>query len=365
MNYPLQRDSGKASDRTARGSQTTCAGHLIGWALLTTTALGGCGGSTTPAPTSDQSGLEKNRTQPGAPEWQPFSKDSVWNLKLPAQRREVALPAAGLAVAPLSASDGDYGIKIYFANDSDPAWEVTYDDYNSATDNWSPPSPIVLRAPATLIPPTGSDGTVIIVDENRQYAYELWRVTVQPDENSATGNQKAHCGSLNQVDLRNSGLHRNVGVTAAGLPGVGGVLRSLELSSGQPIRHKLWLAVHPTLLFPGLVWPASHADVTTGGSHAALRYGDVVGLMQSYDVKNGECHLSPLLQRIAQGLQDYGGIVQDRGGDSVGIVSEVDAVSSLLDDDESALWTELTCLRKYLVRIGNPWAGALPGGLGY
>ena len=320
-------------------------------------------------PASDQSGLERNRTAPGSPEWQPFSKDSVWNLKLPEQRREVALPAGGLAVAPLSASDGDYGIKIYFASATDPTWEVTYDDYNSATDNWAPASPSLLHAPATLIPPTGSDATVIIVDENRQYAYELWRfaVTRAAGRGDAPSPQ-AHCASLNQVDLRSSGLHRNVGVTASGLPGAGGLLRSLELSSGQPIRHKLWLAVHPALLLASAVLPATQFDVTSNGAYAALRYGDVVGLTQSYDVQHGECNLSPLLQRVAQGLQDYGGIVQDRGGDSIGLVAEVGAVSGQLANSDSSdpqLWTELACLRKYLVRINNPWLGALPGGLGY
>lgn len=334
--------------------------QLVTFAVL---AAAGCNADSEPATGADQDGFEVSRTAAGTAQWQPFLQGSVWNLRLPAQRNEVALPTAGLAVAPLSASDGDYGIKIYFASATDPTWTIAFDDFNTATDDFSQNSPLLLRAPAQLVPPTGSDGTVIVVDENRQYAYEMWRFAAMPAVK--TGARQGRSASVNVVDLRSDGIHRNVGVTAAGLPGIGGVLRSLEIEQGQPIRHKFWLAVHPDLLYAAAVWPANHFDVPGNGAHAALKYGDVLALSQSYDIQGGECNLSPLLRRLAQGLRDYGGIVQDRGGDSVGIVSEVGAVASRLDVAESEMWTQLTCLRKYLVRIDDPWTGAISGGLGY
>jgi hypothetical protein len=328
-------------------------------ALATLAAVSGC--SSAPSAQDEQAGFEASRTPAGAPPWQPFVRGSVWNLRLPMNRQETPLPADGLAVAPFALSDGDYGIKVYFASASDPLWQITYDDYNSVTDNFSPPSPAPVRAPAVIVPPSGTDGTVLVVDEDRQYAYELWRFKVSSSGQSPQG----HTASLNIIDLRGDGIHRNVGVTAAGLPGLGGVLRSLEVQAAQPIRHKLWLAVHPDLLHAAAVWPANHFDVPGDGAHAALRYGDVVALSQSYDVKRGECGLSPLFQRLAQGLQDFGGIVQDRGGDSIGVVAEIGSVASHLDVDEAAMFGQLGCLRKYLVRVDDPWTGAPPGGLGY
>ncbi len=331
---------------------------LVTWAVAAIAGVAGCSADSTQA---EQAGFEASRTPVGSPPWQPFVRGSVWNLRLPINRQETPLPAAGLTVAPFAVSDSDYGIKVYFASASDPLWQVTFDDYNSVTDNFSAPSPAAIRAPAVMVPPSGTDGTVIVVDENRQYAYELWRFAVKGGGASPSG----HTASLNITDLRSDGIHRNVGVTAAGLPGLGGVLRGLEVQAGQPILHKLWLAVHPNLLRAAAVWPANHFDVPGNGTHAALSYGEVVALSQSYDVKQGECGLSPLFQRLAQGLQDFGGIVQDRGGDSIGLVTEIGAVSSRLDTDEAAMFGQLACLRKYLVRVEDPWTGAPQGGLGY
>lgn len=323
-----------------------------------------CGSDNAPAAGNEKDGFEVNRTPANSEPWQPFTQGSVWNLRLPAQRTEVALPAAGLAVAPFATSDSDYGIKVYFASAADPTWMIAFDDYNTATDDFSQESPVAVRAPAQLVQPTGTDGTVIVVDENRRFAYEMWRFSVTRAA-GASGSPQGRSASVNVIDLRGDGIHRNVGVTASGLPGIGGVLRSLEVQKGQPIRHKLWLAVHPDLLNAAAVWPANHFDVPKNGAHAALNYGDVVALSQSYDVKQGECNLSPLFQNLARGLQDFGGIVQDRGGDSIGIVSEVGAVATALDVNEAAMYTQLACLRKYLVRIDDPWTGAAAGGLGY
>lgn len=363
-----------ASHQSVRDGQNSaiCQGTALpahlGMTCVLLIAVAGCIQDRPAAGTDsiDQAGMEQAHTSLGSPAWQPFTKDSVWNLLLPVQRQEVPLPAAGLAVAPMTVNDGDYGVKVYFASVSDPLWSITFDDYNSVTDNWSPTKPATVRAPAVLWPPTGSDGTVIIVDENRQYVYELWQFSVtRPAARGGTSGPQAHCASLNISDLRTSGIHRNVGITAAGLPGVGGVLRRLEMQSGQPIRHKIWLAIHSDLLAAQAVWPANRVDLKSGGKYPALSYGDVVALAKSYNVTSGVCKLSPVMQRLAQALQDFGGIVQDHGGDSVGLAAEVGALSTHLDIDQAQMWTELLCLRQFLVKVNNPWTGAPPGGLGY
>lgn len=293
-------------------------------------------------------------------EWRPFSADSPWNLRLPqGSRVEQPLPEAALAVAPFAVSDGEYGIHLFAAAASDPQWELSFGDYNAHDDNFDPPEPLLVRAPVQLVSPSGSDGTVLVVDAERALGYELWQLKVQ----HRGPRPAARASSISVVDLRGTGVHRNVGVTGSGLPGLGGLLRRSDVqgASSVPIRHKLWLAVHPELLYAQAVWPASRFDVPQSGRSAVLRYGDVVALSQSYSLTDGECALSPALLPVARALQDFGGIVQDRGGDSIGIVSEVGALGDVLDVSQEAYWSALACLKKHLVKVADPWTGAIPG----
>lgn len=291
--------------------------------------------------------------------WQPFSQDSVWNLKLSPTRSETPIPAAALASGNMAASDAAYGIKVYFAKSTDPVWKVSCGAANSWLDVWLNPCQLSIRIPAGATPPTGDDGTVFVVDENQRYAYEMWRFKV-------TGTNTAYATGADTVDLRSNGIHRNVGVTAAGLPGIGGVLKSYETRNNVTIRHKIWVAANAAMLYAQAVWPASRYDATSNGASATLRYGDVIALSKSVDINNCGCNLSPFMKRIAKALQDYGGIVQDRGGDALGFVSEVNSIRDAIDIDyNTTMWTQFGCLKKFMVKVNDPWSGATPGGLGF
>ena len=298
-------------------------------------------------------------------EWQPFKKDSPWNLRLPSGRTEQPLPTAALAVGNLEVNDADYGIGLFSAAASDPEWAISTADYNAYDDKLNPPMPLRLRAPAALRPPGGGDGSVILIDEQRALGYEIWQLAIQ-----RTGtNPAAQASSVNVVDLRGSGIHRNVGLTVSGLPGIGGLLRGRDMQGAKatpptPIRHKLWIAAHRDLLLSGFVAPATASDLTSNGRSAQLRYGDVIALSKSYSIESGECGLSPVFQHLMRALQDFGGIVQDRGGDAIGITAEVGALSSVLDVDQAKYYATLSCLKKHLVKVTDPWTGAQPGGLG-
>lgn len=287
-----------------------------------------------------------------------FTKESPFHLKLSPQRTETVLPAAALQVAPLAVSDQEYGVRLYAALPSDPLWSIDFADFNHAHDVWNQASPFVVRGPRGMKAPVGTDGTVILVDEAQQLAYEMWQFA------PAVSGQRAFAQSANIVDLRTSGIHRNVGVSAAGLPGLGGLLRASEMTSAAPIRHKLWLAVHPSLLHAAFTWPASQVDVPKSGASALLRYGDVVALRSDVDPMQ-TCHLSKAVQKVATALRDYGGLVMDQGGDAVGVVAEVDSFSTQVDVPLPQMYAELACLRPLLTRVENPWDGAVPGGLGF
>lgn len=291
--------------------------------------------------------------------WQPFTKDSVWNLKLSPTRNEVPIPAGAMATGPMDPSDADYGIKVYFARPTDPVWQVQFGGFNSFTGTGSP-NPASIRGPADMAPPNGSDGTVILIDENLNYAYEMLQFAPQ-----GGGGYGATSSYVEKVDLNSNGIYKNVGVSAAGLPGIAGLLKSYETKNNVVIKHKMWVAAHYDVLYAGAVWPANSWDVGSDGPQAFLKFGDVVALTKNLNVASNECNLSPFIQRIARALQDYGGIVEDSGGDSIGFISEVNSIRDYIDVDyNSTMWDQFACLKKYMVKVTNPWDGATPGGLG-
>jgi len=128
---------------------------------------------------------------------------------------------------PHGASDDDYGVKVYLAKATDPLWSIDCGGWDSWDDSWPPPCPISIHAPASIVPPTGSDASVLVVDENLGFAHEMWRF-------SPRGGTTAYAENIEVVDLRSNGIHRNVGLSAAGLPGSGGLLKSYETRTTSP-----------------------------------------------------------------------------------------------------------------------------------
>ena len=58
----------------------------------------------------------------------------------------------------------------------------------------------------------------------------------------------------------------------------------------------------------------------------------------------------------ARALQDYGGILVDKGGDSLGFPAEINAVRDNIDIDYNVeMWHQFACLKSYMVRVINPW----------
>lgn len=279
--------------------------------------------------------------------WRPFTADSPWARRLPAGRQEVPIPPAAMATAPMGVSDGDYGIRFYPAAASDPLWTIQFGGYNNGAGSYQSGGSLQIRAPAGMRQPAGSDRTVMVVDENRRYAYEMWHFW-----RVASG--RGWADYIVRVDLATNGIRE--GITGSGLPGIGGLLRHAELAAPGPIQHKLWAAAHPDIVYARAVWPALRHDASGDGRLAFLNYGDVVALGLAYNFQQNPCGLSPFMQRLARALQDYGAIVQDKGGDSLGFPAEVNAVRDNIDIDyDVTMWHQFACLKPYMVKVLNPW----------
>lgn len=57
--------------------------------------------------------------------------------------------------------------------------------------------------------------------------------------------------------------------------------------------------------------------------------------------------------------------MQDKGADSIQFIGEVGSIERYIDIDPSTtMWTQFACL-EVLVKVINPWSGAMAEGLGY
>lgn len=294
--------------------------------------------------------------------WQPFTRASLWNTLLPSSRTETPLSSSVQGVGPLGPSDQAYGIKVYVAKSTDPLWSLSFREFKTQVPGLTRPNPMQIRAPAGMTAPTGWDGTVIIVDENRRYAYEFWQFVPR-------GGTSGSATQVTVLDMTTNGLiggTGNSGLTGSGLPGAGGLLKAYEMEGRLEIRHKLWMAIDPSALYRNPTWPAAWTDIPYDGWRSGLlRLGEVIALSRNFNIESNSCGLSPAMKRIARALQNYGGIIKDQCGGSICIVSEVDAVKNNIDIDYwAAMWRQFACLKPYLVKVNSPWNGP-PGGLGY
>lgn len=287
-----------------------------------------------------------SRPQALGSSWRPFTSDSPWNTRLPSTRYEAALSSRAMGTGPMGVCDDDFGIGFYSATSSNPTWTIDYDGYNNGS-RYESGGTLRLKGPSGMRAASGSDATVILIEEDGRYAYEMWNF-------SKRGTAQAHAGYVVRVDLLSNGAGE--GITGGGVPGTGGVLRSAELASGQPIRHKLWVAGHLDVVYADHMWPAQRHDARGDGRYASVRYGEVVALSQRYDLSDNPCGLSPFMLRLARALQDYGGILVDKGGDSLGFPAEINAVRDNIDIDYNVeMWHQFACLKSYMVRVINPW----------
>ena len=116
---------------------------------------------------------EVSRQHPLSASWRPFDSDSPWNRRLSSSRRESPLSSRAMGTGHMGVSDSDYGIGFFAADDDDPTWNISYDGYNNGS-SYDEGGTLRLKGPSNMRAATGSDATVILVDEDRRYAYEMW-----------------------------------------------------------------------------------------------------------------------------------------------------------------------------------------------
>jgi hypothetical protein len=152
---------------------------------------------------------------------------------------------------------------------------------------------------------SSQDRHLLIVDQNRNYLYELYNVFY----NATQGKWFAGSGAFFDMNTNNRRPDGWTSADAAGLAILPGLVRYDEAydPTVTEIRHAFRVTVRAT---NGYVYPASHRAGSTTG---ALPMGARLRLKSSIDVTQRTS--DPNVQKIFRAMQKYGLIVADNGSD--------------------------------------------------
>lgn len=169
------------------------------------------------------------------------------------------------------------------------------------------PSALVL--PDDAVPDSGHDGWLILVDEERRIAWDLWRARRVGQTISYAFARRWSLTSSGAGTPRSETYPRTPSLRGSGLPLIGGLIRPKELRSGR-ISHALAIAI-PGPAASTFVAPATTTNGLSGsgsvpqGARLRLKPEALARVQQSKNRLPGAI-------TVAQTLYTYGAIVVDR-----------------------------------------------------
>lgn len=268
--------------------------------------------------------------------FRPFAANSPWNVPIPENPRIDARSGAfvsKLMSGNVVALTQSYGNAIFDNVDpSTPRYNIHISKDSRNGGDWGHNAVYGLQVPVPVnaFPPSGTDGTVVILDRVAKKSYYLWQF-----QRTATGISSTWPAVF---DLYGSGSApdplKGRG-TAAGVDHAAGTIRIEELRRGE-IQHAV--AFHTFGSFgcaaPGtggtqnpngeFRWPAVSTDAHTWMSSDAncIPYGTRVQLDPSINLDT-VAGLTRGERIIGRAMQKYGAYLIDKGGASMGFGMEV------------------------------------------
>jgi hypothetical protein len=230
----------------------------------------------------------------------PFAASSPWNVPVPAA--PVLDPRTGIVVAHLASRPAiadlyEYGFPVYTASISTPRYPV------DCTKPWGTcglerqPVPVPLGAR----PSTGTDAAMVVIDPGTGQEFDFWQA-----RRTSTGGWGASWGAVS--DLAGDG--RTDGATGPGLPVLGGLVRTAEITNGV-IDHALAFSTDAACrsVFRYPAWKTDGASTRTD----CVPEGARLQLDPSINVK-AIPGITPAEVAVARAMQVYGAYVRDNGG---------------------------------------------------
>ena len=246
---------------------------------------------------------------------EPFAGSSSWYAKIPPDA--MVDPNSPAMIARVTRGKGDlvanmveYGIPIYEADSSTPRHRV-----DCRVKDWGPCpfAGLDVPIPDGAFPHSGSDGAMVVVDNQERKVYEFWQVRQDGDTWSAS------FGAVNNLD----GSGWGGSGTGSGASRLAGVVRLAEIEQGH-IPHALALQsdnVCATEFRP----PAIRTDGVSERPDC-IPEGARLRLDPSLDLTS--LRLTPGELAVATAMQTYGGYVIDNGGAELSMSFELDTEAS-------------------------------------
>lgn len=200
-------------------------------------------------------------------------------------------------------SVNDFDVPYYKASASDPLFTISADlgSYGFSY----PVNGMQIHIPDAAKAAGGSDGHLVVEDENGGWIYEFWAVTAKPG-----GGGTLVCSSAGRI-RKNSGGFGNAGAIASQTAGWAGRPQARELKVGQ-IGHALGIVLKST---DGThVWPANQ-NAAAGDPTNAPPCGSWLQLNMT-PAAIIALGLPAWKTAILTALAVYGGVVDDTGGSS-------------------------------------------------
>jgi hypothetical protein len=254
--------------------------------------------------------------------WRPYSPDSPFNRPIPplapsAPRSEQIVDRL-LEWGPIQhleagqgGTEGDWGHPVYFARRSDPLYRVSCVAHagDCALEGRR------VRIPARARPAGGEDAHLTVVEPDRKWQYDLYRVTAKPMRGGIVT-----VGWAGRTRVDGSGLGSDA--VAARYGTIAGDLRAREIQAGR-IDHALFLVVRCD--------SGRHVYPALKGGAACARNGEPaegappMGTLLQLDMTDEEIEdldVPDWKKTILRAMARYGMYVGDTGGSSWSLKEE-------------------------------------------
>jgi hypothetical protein len=275
----------------------------------------------------------------------PFSSESPWNAPIPQSAtyasnndpRTTEIRGAG----GIHVNTDRWTMWVWQAKTTDPLVAINVSTRNLGY-NQNDPRPregtVEIRLPANAHPDPATytgldvwgdtderDAHMTVIDPDGKHAHEFWLVK----KNAQTGDIRAV--SYARVPLEGLGVNISGPITqqltgnyynpaflsygwaatrAYGGSNMGGLIRRGEVTEG-PINHAIAIALPPTCLKSGSVWPATSDDQSPDYS-GEIPMGTRFAIPRTVNLET--LGLSAAHLRLGRALQEYGAIVVDKAG---------------------------------------------------
>lgn len=257
-------------------------------------------------------------------------------------------------------NNGAYSASFYTASPSTPRIDVAF--YDCQHKGWTPAilfsGPAHFRSvpvPANAQAAPGTDKELTIWSPSSDQLWEFWQF-----EKTATGYRACWGGRIDNVSRSRGYFLDGAGATATGLAHAGGMIGVAEAQAGK-ITHAIELNVIDAATFTKFAWPAQRSDgYDPSGTHL-VQEGARFRLDPALDVASLRLH--PLAAMIARAAQEYGFVINDKGG-AVAVIAE--GGQATVNAGGADPWTKLlNGTPSYAMLKGFPWSKLQQIPLGY